>query len=275
MLPSGPEDGIHPYVFPLVVKLAKGEKLALVPIFLGSLFYRLDECVHNLSKSMGRYTVVSHVNSAFLHLFLWERFSNLAPQPVQFEAVTMRTIEEEDGIVKMVPNKPARMRAQRWSNLKQQRGKDLVDFIDSEKHFSLHPYGLTSRGIVEAKLYEPLEGKLVDVSAQRVSAELVRWMAIITPTLLPFVTKSKAGAVSYNPQRVMRQLGYDQSAIQVSGETGCSNSSLVESQFVGDGKGLIIQNLRLSFGQVARGSELGPQEALYIGGPCYTSSATL
>lgn len=47
VLLSGPEDGIHPYVFPLAIKLAKGERLALVPIFLGSLFYRLDECVQN------------------------------------------------------------------------------------------------------------------------------------------------------------------------------------------------------------------------------------
>lgn len=149
----------------------------------------------------------------------------------------MRTVEDEDEIVRMVPDKPARMRAQRLSNLKQQRMKDLVDFIYSKKHFSLHPYGSTPHGIVEAKLYAPLGGKSVDVSTQRVSAELVTWMAIITPTLLPFVTESKAGAVSYNPQRVIRQLGYDQSAIQVSRETGCSNSSLVESQFVGDGKG--------------------------------------
>lgn len=97
---------------------------------------------------------------------------------------------------------------------------------------------------------------------------------MISPTLFPFIIESKTGPVSYNPQRVMRQLEYDQSAIQVSGET-CSNSSLVESQFVGDGKGLIIQNLRLSFGQVARGSRLGPQKALYIEGPYCTSSATL
>lgn len=74
ILPSGPEDGIHPYVFFLAVKLAKGEKLSLAPIFLSSLFYRLDECVHNLSKFMGRYNVVSYANSAFLQLFLWERF---------------------------------------------------------------------------------------------------------------------------------------------------------------------------------------------------------
>lgn len=72
-------------------------------------------------------------------------------------------------------------------------------------------------------------------------------MTTVTPTLLPFITESKTGAVSYNPQRVMRQLGYDQSAIQISGETGYSDSSLVESQFVGDGKTLIISKFKTVF----------------------------
>lgn len=49
---------------------------------------------------------------------------------------------------------------------------------------------------------------------------------------LTFVTESKAGTMSYNPKRVMRQLGYDQSTIQISGEMGCSDSMTIESQFV-------------------------------------------
>lgn len=54
VLPSGPEYGINPYAFPLAIRLAKGEQLALAPIFLGSFFFfRLDECVQNLLKSMG------------------------------------------------------------------------------------------------------------------------------------------------------------------------------------------------------------------------------
>lgn len=47
--------------------------------------------------------------------------------------------------------------------------------------------------------------------------------------LLPFVTESKAVTVSYKPQCVLRQLGYNQSAIQVMGEMGCSNNLAVES----------------------------------------------
>lgn len=59
VLPSGLEDRINPYVFHLAIRPAKGERLALAPIFLGSLFFRLYECVENLLKFMGRYTVAS------------------------------------------------------------------------------------------------------------------------------------------------------------------------------------------------------------------------
>lgn len=42
VLPSGPEDGLNSYVFLLAILLAKGEKLALAMIYLGSLYTRLS-----------------------------------------------------------------------------------------------------------------------------------------------------------------------------------------------------------------------------------------
>lgn len=44
------EDGLNQYVFPLAIRLAKGERFALAPIYLGSLCYRLDECVRNICE---------------------------------------------------------------------------------------------------------------------------------------------------------------------------------------------------------------------------------
>lgn len=35
ILPSGPEDEINSFVFSLAIRLGKGEKIALAPIFLG------------------------------------------------------------------------------------------------------------------------------------------------------------------------------------------------------------------------------------------------
>lgn len=68
-------------------------------------------------------------------------------------------------------------------------------------------------GVSEIKLYASAGSSLIDIPARVVSTEFATWLAIIAPTLLPFITESKVGVVSYNPQRVMRQLEYDQSAI--------------------------------------------------------------
>lgn len=54
---SGSEDSLNGYVLPLVNLLAKGKKVALAPIYLGSLYARLDECVANETQSLGRYDV--------------------------------------------------------------------------------------------------------------------------------------------------------------------------------------------------------------------------
>lgn len=50
--------------------MARGEKVVLAPIFLGSLFYRLDEYVQSLVRSVRRYTVASYAQTAFLQMFL-------------------------------------------------------------------------------------------------------------------------------------------------------------------------------------------------------------
>lgn len=67
-----PEDGLNNYVFALAIFLAKGKRLALAPLYLGSLYNRLDECVHNIFCSLGPYNVVSYADTAFLEMFLWK-----------------------------------------------------------------------------------------------------------------------------------------------------------------------------------------------------------
>lgn len=57
--------------------------------------------------------------------------------------VNMVAVEGENGIAKFVPDKLEKTRGQCWCNLKQQKGKDLMEYVDSEKHFSFCPYGYT------------------------------------------------------------------------------------------------------------------------------------
>lgn len=66
----GPEDEINPFGFPLAIILAKGKRLALAPIYLSSLYARLDKCVNNVARSVGRYEVVPHRDVELLQIFL-------------------------------------------------------------------------------------------------------------------------------------------------------------------------------------------------------------
>lgn len=83
ILPSDPNDGLNTYVFPLTIRLGRGDRLALGPN-LRSLFYRLEECVYHITRSFGRYVAVTCVDTSFLQLLLWERFKTVGPKPAEF-----------------------------------------------------------------------------------------------------------------------------------------------------------------------------------------------
>lgn len=61
VLLSGPKAILNSYAFPLMILLAKGERLALAPISLGFLYTRLDECIVNVAHSLGCYDMVPNV----------------------------------------------------------------------------------------------------------------------------------------------------------------------------------------------------------------------
>lgn len=139
----------------------------MAPIFLDSLFHRLVECVENMVKSMGL-IVVSYANTSFLQLFMWERFKTLGSKLAEFDdTVEMVEIEEVNGVVKLVPAKPIKMRAERWSNLKQHKSKELLKYIDLEKHLVFRPYTFTPRGIIEVKLYAALRSDTMEISSKK------------------------------------------------------------------------------------------------------------
>lgn len=93
------ENGLHNYVFPLAVLLAKGSSLALAPLYLGSLYSRLDECSQSVLKSINRYDVVTYAGVSFLQMFLQERLGALWPMSVEFKAVKPEKIAL-DGVEK-------------------------------------------------------------------------------------------------------------------------------------------------------------------------------
>lgn len=81
ILPRGPEDGIT-FLFSQWLSSSQKERLALAPLYPRLLYARLDECVTSITRSFGRYDVVTHANTGFLQIFLWERSRAIAPKPV-------------------------------------------------------------------------------------------------------------------------------------------------------------------------------------------------
>ncbi|KAK9280620.1 hypothetical protein L1049_014315 [Liquidambar formosana] len=52
VLEGAPEDGVNAWVFPLTIKITKGEQFALAPVFLGSLYRHIDLIKTDMERSM-------------------------------------------------------------------------------------------------------------------------------------------------------------------------------------------------------------------------------
>lgn len=106
--------------------------------------------------------------------------------------------------------------------MKQNKNKKLSKVIN-KKNFSFRPYTFTPRGVVELQLYADLGGSTILLSIDEAPMKVLTWLAIISPALIPLITETAKGVISYNIQHVMRQLSYDQLTVMVTDEIGYSN----------------------------------------------------
>ncbi|QHO00209.1 uncharacterized protein DS421_13g404540 [Arachis hypogaea] len=102
----------------LTCLIARGERLPLAPMYLGSLYTRLDQFSQQLKIAHGRFPVLSFIDEMFLQLFLFERFSLFAP--------TRKPLT-------ILPDKKASPRAWVWGSA--HPSKSLEDVIDLEENF--------------------------------------------------------------------------------------------------------------------------------------------
>lgn len=77
---SGLEDNMNIYVCPLAILHTKGREAAIGTNFLGSLYTCLHECITYITRSLGQYDVVIHVDTKFIQMFLLECSRALLPQ---------------------------------------------------------------------------------------------------------------------------------------------------------------------------------------------------
>ncbi|KAI8527692.1 hypothetical protein RHMOL_Rhmol12G0094800 [Rhododendron molle] len=132
-------------LFELAAILASGESVPLALLFLEILFKRLDMLHNAARRSCGRYDLPIYVAINFLHMFLFERFPKVAPEPNDFGA--------DDGGGKGEPCRNV-CRSARWlgSGVRDVRGS-IVDVPDVEGEFVARPYVNTPNGLFPFNVY--------------------------------------------------------------------------------------------------------------------------
>ncbi|KAF7116967.1 hypothetical protein RHSIM_RhsimUnG0008800 [Rhododendron simsii] len=194
VIPEFPYEGPNYTVFPLAVSLARGDFVPLGPLFLGSLFHRLDQVHADTERSIGRYDMVSVVHTQFLMAFCFEHFPSLAPSPADIS-------EGEE----------PRPRIMRWSGVSST--KPWGKRIDDADAFLPRPYAEPVEGALPTSFFSE-DDRVVDFQTEgvSVSASALAAFAAACPCSLPALCAEGARSVLYRPDRVARQFGYDQGA---------------------------------------------------------------
>lgn len=94
--------------------------------------------VYIIFSFVGPCDVVTCVDTAFLQMFLWERFGVLSSKPVEFDET-----EPEIVIIRHVRTEKAnkyKPRGLRWGGMKPTTKRVLSKEIDVEKNYNFRPY---------------------------------------------------------------------------------------------------------------------------------------
>ncbi|KAL1207092.1 Protein MAINTENANCE OF MERISTEMS [Cardamine amara subsp. amara] len=171
---------ISKHVFPIAVRLARGERIALAPAVLAILYRDLDR-IHDLGRGKCAETV--HLKSLFklVQVWTWERFSNTSPTP------------------KEIPNGEPRI--SRWSSLQQSYKKDVRWSFDD---FEWRPY--TTR----LNNWNPLLFYLEEAIWVTVDESIDPEFASFARCVLVSQLVGDGFVEGYFPNRVARQFGLDQ-----------------------------------------------------------------
>ncbi|KAE9452525.1 hypothetical protein C3L33_15575, partial [Rhododendron williamsianum] len=201
IFPGPPKDGVDTTLFELAAIPASEESIPLAPLFLGTLFKRLDMLHDAARRSCGRYDLPIYVATNFLHMFLFEQFPRVAPEPNDFGV--------DDGGGKGEPCRNVCQSA-RWSGsgVRDVRG-GIADVIDIEGEFVARPYVNTPKGVFPFNVYSEEDVVAFANKDDASTAELFR-MSCMMRGELPYFVNGKYGTVTYDPMRVARQFGFDQ-----------------------------------------------------------------
>ncbi|XP_058189259.1 uncharacterized protein LOC131306848 [Rhododendron vialii] len=191
VIPDFPYEGPNYTVFPLAVSLARGNFVPLGPIFLGSLFHRLDQVHTDSERSMRCYDMVLVVHSQFLMAFCFEHFPSFAPSPADISG-----------------GDEPRPRIMRWSGMSST--KSWGKRINDAGKFFARPYAELVESALSTSFFSE-NNRIVDFQTKgiTVSASTLAAFADACPCSLPALCAEGTHSMLYRLDRVARQFGYD------------------------------------------------------------------
>lgn len=155
------------------------------------------QCIANLTRSLGRYNVVSHVDSDFLQMLLWERFGTLAPTPIEY--FTM--VPNRAGVINLMrATSIYRAHKLRWSGVKLSADKSFAVAIYKEENFNFGLYVFIPTDIHRVKILEEVSLEVALVPRSTVPLKFQFFLGIVTPMLVSFMLESEKGVTVSNPQ---------------------------------------------------------------------------
>ncbi|KAE9444999.1 hypothetical protein C3L33_23103, partial [Rhododendron williamsianum] len=175
VLPNYSADNPSPTVFPLAVLLARGEPIALAPLFLGSLYRQLDLVHADLARSLGRCDHLSMVHTSFLLAYFFEHFHTITPLPRTFLASANRSW------------------AERWFGTSSDAS--WYEACDIAVNFTPRPYSFTSPGVVGiGQCLLPVRSSVLAASGNdHIAQAVINSTLIALPGWLPFLNNEASG----------------------------------------------------------------------------------
>lgn len=122
--------------------------------------------------------------------------------------------------------------AQRWVSVKQASNKYLSKVVDKLGSFNFPPYSYTPRGFSKVLLFKE-RGEDISLSPQESIPVMIQTLLVVAAsTLLSRKLELGEGVAIYNPQRVLRQLEYDQGTVRISEEFATSGALIIEKNWL-------------------------------------------
>lgn len=115
----------------------------------------------------------------------------------------------------------------------------MSQLIDAERSYNFWPYAYTSRGVTPNLFYAHSSEEISLVHCEDVSIGAYFLLSVIAPTLIPSKLENDRSMVSYSPQQILQQFGFDQEEVWVI-EDGCVSVWEAESLFIGDDRDNIL-----------------------------------